>query len=212
MDAQSYTEWLEKLENGEYSLLSKAVDQLLQKGKDLPVIHRNRIVQARYIAHILDGHSHNWAEMCALMAPPQARTDREFLRGHCNGNQFEKTPMVGDLYKRRAESAGVDVKGKVYLGSLARYPGDPEAWVDGAADARRICEDRGWECNGFVNVKARQPLDDPVYPSVADDIIEDRVLDHLERMEDQEPGSSRSVDVVELGESIKESIKPHWAK
>lgn len=89
--------------------------------------------------------------------PPAVMTDSVFLEGHANGNQFENTPSLGDFYAREAKAQGVDTKGKVYLSGLASHPGDPRAWVSGRGDVRKVCEERGWHCEGAVNVKGDGP-------------------------------------------------------
>jgi len=96
------------------------------------------------------------AEMLALGIPPMSNTDREFLEGHDgNGNQFAKGPLAeeeGNRLRKVAEAGGQNVKGKVYLGGLARFPGDPEAWVSDRGDVKRVIEKRGWKCQGSVEV------------------------------------------------------------
>lgn len=146
--------------------------------------------------------------MFASRQAPQSKTDREFLRGHCNGNQFEEHQGLGDYYERVARAHGVDPKGKVYLGSLAEYPGDPRAWVDGRGDVQRVVEERGWQCSGAVNVKAREPLDGPKEVGVAPDIVAAKVQDHLAALD---PRERKAVDTVELSEKVAEELKPHWA-
>jgi hypothetical protein len=91
-------------------------------------------------------------DMLASGKAPQANTDSTFLSGHCNGNQFEGHPQVGDLYAKDARAAGVDPAGKVYYAGLARYAGDPEAWVNSKGEIKAKCEERGWGCQGAVNV------------------------------------------------------------
>jgi hypothetical protein len=91
--------------------------------------------------------------MLASQSPPMSNTDREFLEGQ--HRQFEKQPRLGDELKRVAELHGQSTTGKIYLGQLARFPGDPEAWVDGRGDVKRICEQRGWSCDGAIQVAAR---------------------------------------------------------
>ena len=101
------------------------------------------------------GQSARLAEMLALGAPPMSNTDREFLEGRCNGNQFDGGPLrqdIGDRFRKVAEAAGQSVKGKVYIGGLARFPGDPHAWVSDRGDVKRIVEGRGWKCEGSVEV------------------------------------------------------------
>lgn len=109
----------------------------------------------RYAECIADGCSPSLADMLASASPPGCVTDATFLAGHCNGSQFSKTPGLGNRLREIAESQGQSTSGKVYLGSLAKYPGDPEAWVDGRGDVKRVCEKRGWGCDGAVRVAPR---------------------------------------------------------
>lgn len=95
-------------------------------------------------------------DMIASQQPPGANTDNEFMAGNCCGSQFEKDQALGDYYRRIAARDGLtNVTGKKYLGTLARYPGDPRAWVSGKADVAAVCEERGWGCSGDVNVAAK---------------------------------------------------------
>jgi hypothetical protein len=147
-------------------------------------------------------------EMFASGQAPASRTDREFLRGHCNGNQFEKHPGLGNYLKGVAREHGLDPKGKVYLGSLAAFPGDPRAWVDGRGDAQRVVEERGWGCSGAVNVKVREPLEAPKEVAVAEDIVAGQVE---RRLAELHPADAARVDKGELAHSVTEQLKPHWA-
>lgn len=117
----------------------------------------------------LDGASANIAEMLALQTPPMSNTDREFLQGHCNGNQFDKGPLtetVANRLKAAAEAGGQNVTGKVYLGGLARYPGDPEAWVSGRGDVKRVVESRNWKCSGSVEHNPDSRSDEKILAAV----------------------------------------------
>src|ERR1700676_3108092 len=119
-----------------------------------PIISDNPHIQGWYVVCRMEGTSHALAEMFALRQPPMSNTDREFLQGHVNGNQFEGQDEIGDQFRKQAEAAGVNVQGKVYMGGLAAFPGDPEAWVGGRGDFQKVVEDRGWSCEGSVNVAA----------------------------------------------------------
>ncbi len=109
-----------------------------------------------YVDMRLAGESRKMAAMLALRQGPALRTDSEFRRGHTNGSQFSACPWVGTHHRRAAERAGLDPTGRIYLSGLARYPGDPAAWVSGRGDIRRLVEDRGWGCSGAVNVPRRE--------------------------------------------------------
>lgn len=171
-----------------------------------PVISEINAVQEAYEAMRRDGTSHNLAEMFALQHAPVGNTDSTFLAGHCNGNQFEKCPAIGDYYEREAAKHGLNVKGKVYKSGLARFPGDPEAWIGSKDDIKNICESRGWGCEGSVNVKVdngRTPIADV---DVADDIVHEKVIDNVRA----DPGLAGR-PIQELREQAKEQLLPREA-
>ena len=119
--------------------------------------------------------------MVAAGVPPAARTDREFLEGTANGRQFEKNPAAGDFYKKEAEKRGGSTKGRRYLSQLARFPGDPEAWVSDRHDVQKVLEGRGWGCDGSVKTPLveKEPITKPRV-DVADDVINEVVATELE--------------------------------
>lgn len=164
-------------------------------------------IQAEYEAMRDEGTCHNLAAIFATRRGPAIVSDREFLHGHCNGSQFEKTPHVGDFYRKEAKRAGVDTAGKVYLEGLAAFAGDPEAWVGGRSDVKRVVEKRGWSCEGSVNVKAPPRLKEHEPVDLADDIVDNEV----ERVLGIVPDPVH-VDVEDLREQIYNKHKPHWAK
>lgn len=107
-------------------------------------------VQAAYERMREEGQSHNMAEMLALRQCPSLNTDTR--------------RMIGWSEPRFSEQ-------------LARYPGDPEAWVSHPDDYRRVLRERGWGCRGSINIKAADvevPDDNKPY-EVADDIVEEEV-------------------------------------
>lgn len=182
------------------------LDRIYPGGEMWPVISADNAIQEAYEAMRREGQSHNVAEMCALQVAPTGNTDATFLAGHCNGNQFEKHPAIGDFYEREAAAAGVNVKGKVYKSGLARFPGDPEAWINSKDDIKNICEKRGWGCQGSVNVavdNSRTPIADV---DVAADIVRDKVLDNVAR----DPALAVR-PLEELKEQAKEQLLPFKA-
>lgn len=161
-------------------------------------------IQEHYERCIAAGTSPKLAEMFATGQTPGVMTDSVFLEG--TGEQFAKTPYLGDHYKKVAESYGQNVKGKVYKSGLARFPGDPLAWVNGRGDVQRICEARGMDCDGAVKVRAneRKPVEGV---DIADDIVEARV----EKMVEASPEPLKE-SRQELREKVREKIKPLWKK
>jgi hypothetical protein len=146
-------------------------------------------------------------EMVATGIAPGCMTDDVFLAGlGCNGSQFDGQERVGDEYKQIAKEAGVSVQGKVYMGSLAEYPGDPKAWISSRADAERVCTERGWGCRGAVNVKTPQVAPLPSV-GVADDLVEHHAAKRI--MED--PGLAER-PIEEVKEETKQKLAPSWVK
>lgn len=175
---------------------------------DYPIISAAPSVQRTYEAMRARGESHRLAEMLATGTPPMSNTDREFLEGHCNGSQFANEEEIGEVYRRRARAAGVDPKGKVYLSGLARFPGDPEAWVDGRGDVQRRLEERGWGSEGSVTVKPRDPVAPSPSPKVADDLVDDEVGRILAAVP---PAERAAVDTQDLREQVVAARAPHWS-
>ncbi len=141
-------------------------------------------VQARYEAMVAAGESPRFAEMIATRSFPGVKgTDASFMQGRAlDGAQFEGTPpIVGKAYVAKAKAAGVNPSGKFYQGTLARFPGDPQAWVSGLNDVKRICKERNWGCRGAINVAT--PEFDPAAESktytVAPDIVAKEVNKQL---------------------------------
>ena len=120
-----------------------------------PVVSEDPRIQAAYESMREAGESHNIAEVCAFRQTPALQTDTTFLANRPD-------PFDGDEhYAKRAvancQAHGTTPGGRTYLGSLARFEGDPEAWVTSKADVRDVCRRRGWSCEGAVEVKAPTP-------------------------------------------------------
>ena len=147
--------------------------------------------------------------MFALSQPPMSNSDREFLEGTCNGNQFENEPWVGDLYRKEAQAAGVNITGKVYKSSLADYPGDPTAWVSDRGDVRRVCEEKSITCRGAVSFRPPAPISGPVDAPLADDIVGEKVHEILSGLPEAE---RPHVDTSDLAEQVRDVLSPHWSK
>lgn len=157
--------------------------------------------RAHYAACRLDGTPAKLAEMFALGRPPMSNTDREFLHGHANGNQFERTPHLGDYYASVARGMGQDPKGKVYLSGLARFAGDPEAWIESRDEAKRLIESRpGWTCHGAFEV-SREPTGGPGKYRVADGIVDARAGELLAGGEAKSAGEAREMARDQLSPS-----------
>ncbi len=138
---------------------------------------------------------------------PYLNTDSTFLEGTENGRQFQNRPEQGDFYAQVAKKHGQNVKGKKYLSQLARFPGDPEAFVSSRGDVQKVLEARGWGSDGAVNVKARQVDVKPAAPvEVADDIV------HRETQSDLDGQTLTIKEYKEKFARTKEKIKPKYKR
>lgn len=177
----SYDEIVEKLERNRRTRIHwKAFDEARHDEDHclLSITDRDRfrhtsddVMLAYYKMRFL-GQSHNMAEMLATRSFPGIRgTDSTFMQG-----THMQDGLLDGVRQRMAAQAGVDTNGRRYISGLARFPGDPEAWVSGLSDVKRICTDRGWNCHGAFEHEAPEPLFSPA-PDVP--IAEDIVYQHV---------------------------------
>jgi hypothetical protein len=141
---------------------------------------------------------------------PSIRTDSTWLAGvdNANGKQFEGQEYAGDFYRQKALEGGVNPVGKVYLSSLAKFPGDPEAWVSGRGDIQRIVDKNGWEAEGTVTAKGREHAPPKEVP-LGEDIVNEELLTAVE--DNPDLAASRQ-KVEDKRQEIVEKRTPHWAK
>jgi hypothetical protein len=136
------------------------------------------------------------AEVLALGAFPAIRgTSSAFMRGtHAQDSGYDRMRYAA------AEAAGVDTHGKRYLSGLARYPNDPEAWVSDLSDVGRVVRERGWNCEGALDVTSFGPgpaRDVPPDYDVAPDIVDARVEVELEPYDPPDRTGRRAADARE---------------
>ena len=131
---------------------------------------------AVYMLARRSGQTHRFAEMVAMQRPPQCMTDDVFFAGMPRlADQMSPTELKSVVAgaKRHGFTPSPDA---VYHSGLARFKGDPEAFVTramGRGYIKRLCESRGTACNGAVEVEARQPDRDPWEQTVplANDLV-----------------------------------------
>lgn len=159
---------------------------------------------ALYLRLRREGQSHRFAEMIAFQAGPSLRTDVSLFKGVGTvGTQFNEDHPRGkkllDFYVGQAKKHGHTPQiTDMYQPGLARFPGDPEAWVPasgGRGYIKRLCEKRGWGCEGMVDVKAREPDGDPwaVKKSLAEDIVTDKMSQAIEKNPNLAKGDRREL-------------------
>ena len=133
-------------------------------------------VVVAYLHMVEEGVAPRLAEMLALRSPPRANTDREFFEGHCNGNQFSGAEDHGDYLRAQAQRHGhTPGRNDVYVSQLAKFPGDPKAFVPasgGRSHITSLLKERGWGASGTVNVAANEVEFNPNPDKpLADDIV-----------------------------------------
>ena len=167
-------------------------------------ISEHPLIEAEYDRLRSEGLSHNLAEMFALQTPPMSNSDREFMEGRVNGNQFEKQAFVGDFLKAKAKAAGVNTAGKYYMHGLAAYPGDPRAWISDRGDVARIVAERGWGSEGSVKATVRPAEGEASDIGVAEDIVESRAARLLQK--------NPEMRIDDAKEKAFNEAKPKWSK
>lgn len=73
--------------------------------------------------------------------------------GDAAGLNNDKT-VVGRHYRKLADQAGVVTHGRQYMQQLARFPGDPRAWVASRGEMLAIAKERNLNVEGIINHKA----------------------------------------------------------
>lgn len=124
---------------------------------DVPesVIAAGQQAVLHYLKMLEDGQTPRFAEMCALQAPPGVRgTDRAVMQGRYNMEWMKDlTPQNRQRVIAAARQAGINISGKYYQSGLAdhRGPADPAAWIDSAADIKRVAIERNLHVSGIVD-------------------------------------------------------------
>lgn len=134
--------------------------------EQIEIVSDNPLTQAFYEEMRSRGESHNMAELLALRQFPGTMTDREFFEGQGTlADQFKGDEAMLNTIIERARSKGYNPNpNDVYVSALANDVGDPLAFVPptgGRGHIQKVCEKRGTSCHGAVEVKGRQPENDP---------------------------------------------------
>lgn len=163
------------------------------------IISLNPAVQDHYVQCRREGTGHRLAEMFALQAAPALETDTRWIDGHDASVNPES--YYGSRVLEDARAAGVNTRRAVYKSGLARYAGDPEAWVESRADCVRRAEALGLELEGEINYKPpERDLPEPKKEyRVAPDIVESYYQSAIE----DEPALAKKKN---LKEEIAESL------
>jgi hypothetical protein len=176
---------------------------------DLPFdIQRARLdVQKHYRDMIAHGVAPRLAEMLALQQPPGLRgTDRTLMEGRLNNQQFDAMPP--DHARRMiamAKSAGINPTGKYYSSGLAdkRGPADPRAWVDSAADVKRVAMERNLTVTGAVEHKGI-PVPRPKSKPLSERLTREMMQVESKRQPTMKKGELREYVTAKYGRKPKD--------
>ena len=147
---------------------------------------------AQYAQMRLNGTAHSLAEMVALQQCAGIETDDTFFQGSKPlYDQFGSQKHLNTFLKAAKRRGFTPSVNSTYFPGLARFQGDPEAFVtraQGRSYIRKLCEKRGWACEGGVNVKHREPESDPLdlknCKPLGEDIIRNRAMQMAEKNPD----------------------------
>jgi hypothetical protein len=108
------------------------------------------------------GNKPGFAAMLALQSPPGTKnTDRAF----CDGQQRKMqrmSPLLRNMLQARAKEAGIDTRGKYYVGGLSGgNPKDRAAWVTTSDDVLSVCKERNYACDGVISKRRDDSRDKP---------------------------------------------------
>lgn len=165
-----------------------------------------------YIDCVLRGESPRMAEMLALRQPPRLMTDDVYLAGRGTLEQQFPNEQQRNLVIKAAMANGYKPKHTdVYEPNLARFAGDPEAFVNhgqGRGHVQKVLEQRGLpDLTGTVKSKYRQPEEDP-WENPKHRLAPDIVERHIRQKVKDNPDLAR-VDKRDLAADV---IAKHGSK
>lgn len=115
-------------------------------------------VQQHWLKMIKAGQTERFATMAALQLPPGLKgTDRAVMQRRYDGQWLDKMPKhQAHRIVTDAKKAGINISGKFYMSGLAdtRAHCDPAAWIDSAADIRKVAKIRNLNVSGIVDYEA----------------------------------------------------------
>jgi len=147
---------------------------------------------ALYVISRREGNDHKFASMASCQRTPKGVTDDLFWNGRAHFSQMYGDDYANDI-RRILKNQGVTLGAhEDYCPELARFRGDKEAVISrsqGRGHIKRLCESRGWACEGMVNTDAREPERDPFDNSHG--MANDLVVDNAQRMVQANPDLQR---------------------
>lgn len=120
---------------------------------------------------LAEGKSPEAAAMYACQQAPGTRnTDRAFSQGQ-QRKMENMSPLVRSMLQKRAKAAGIDTRGKYYVGGPFGAH-DPRSWVTSAEDLLTVAKKNNLNIEGVLNHKADRTEAQPQpKPAIAPDIV-----------------------------------------
>lgn len=149
-------------------------------------------------------YGEKWAAMCVTQTPPGVKgTDRAVMEGRYAQQWLDDMrPDHARKILREAKACGISTSGRYYCSGLAdkRAHCDPAAWIDSAADIKRVAVERNLTVHGIVEHQAR-----PEPPKRVK--LNEKLVRRLSRVERQyHPGKSKA----EIREIVMDRYAPKW--
>lgn len=129
------------------------------------------------------------------------KTDATYFAGGDDG--FGRNEIRRKLARENAKKAGVNTAGKKYIAQLAKYPGDPTAWVSDTHDVRSVCRQRGLGC---PELGVEQPESDGPDPLEGPYKVADKIVDRELGKELAKTGPVSEQKKADMRESISERL------
>lgn len=119
-------------------------------------------------------------DMFAARRAPGANTDQQIGREGDVEHQFKGREKVLQNYLKVAEKHGFTPgRNDFYEPSIARFPGDPQAWVPnggGYGYMKKRCEEEGWQAEGAFSTTYVESIQEE--KPLADDLVKSTVKDY----------------------------------
>lgn len=205
---------------GYYDLLAippsfdEVVEEFPEAGRSSLKSYEDRVTSyglpclSLYVKMRREGTGHRFSEMVATQAGPVVSTDDTFFAGMGTlYDQFQSQKHLNRFVKAARAKGYNPSPNDVYMPGLARFKGDPEAWVSraqGRGYIRKLLESRGYRCNANLsNIEACEPTDDPLAPKNCKPLGEDIIRRRIAQYQNADP-SLRKKDRRELREMVIE--------
>lgn len=181
-------------------LLSRCEEVLKYFAKGWPITRGAQYMQMR-----MAGESDKMAAMVAMQKCAGLDTDDVFFSGSKPlYDQFESGKALERQLKITESHGFRPSANATYFPNLARFKGDPEAYVtraQGRTYIRQLLERRGWSSDGGVKVAGRQPESDPLDAQNCKALGEDIIRKRMSSMVKSDP-SLKGVSRRELRQRI----------